>query len=60
VDDTDVLVVEECAHIVAGGVGPAPEEHARGARRIDKRGRLVTPVLFYCHYLYQRPPRARR
>ena len=45
----------EGTRIVAGGVGPAPEEHARGTRRIAKRGCLTTPGLFDCHYLYQSP-----
>ena len=42
-------------HIVAGGVGPAPEKHARDARRIDERGYLAAPGLFNCHHLYQWP-----
>ncbi len=55
-DGTGVLVVNECARIAAGGVGPAPEEHARDAQRIGKGGCLTTPVLLDCRYLYQRPP----
>ncbi len=47
-------VVVEGNRIVAVGTGPAPEEHARGARRIDGRGCLATPGLVNCHHhLYQ-------
>ena len=47
-------VVVEGNRIVAVGEGPAPEEHARGARRVDGRGCLATPGLVNCHHhLYQ-------
>jgi cytosine/adenosine deaminase-related metal-dependent hydrolase len=40
--------------IVAVGEGPAPEEHARDARKVDGGGCLATPGLVNCHHhLYQ-------
>jgi cytosine/adenosine deaminase-related metal-dependent hydrolase len=40
--------------LLAVGAGPAPEDLARDARRIDGRGRLATPGLVNCHHhLYQ-------
>jgi cytosine/adenosine deaminase-related metal-dependent hydrolase len=47
------LVVEE-SRIVAVGEGPAPEELARNARKIDGGDCLATPGLVNCHHhLYQ-------
>ena len=48
-------IVVEGNRIVAVGVGPAPEKHARDARRIDGRGCLAAPGLFNCHHLYHWP-----
>jgi len=52
-DGTGDLVVKEYAHIVAGEVGPALEEYARGVRRIDGRGCLALPGLVNCDHLDQ-------
>jgi 8-oxoguanine deaminase len=47
-------VVTEGNRIVAVGDGPAPEEYASDARRIDGGGCLATPGLVNCHHhLYQ-------
>ena len=47
-------VAIEGNRIVAVGEGPAPEERARDAERIDGRGCLATPGLVNCHHhLYQ-------
>jgi cytosine/adenosine deaminase-related metal-dependent hydrolase len=47
-------IVVEGTRIVAVGAGPAPEEYARDARRIDGGGCLATPGLVNCHHhLYQ-------
>jgi cytosine/adenosine deaminase-related metal-dependent hydrolase len=47
-------VVIEGGLISAVGGGPAPEEHAGGATRIDGSGCLATPGLVNCHHhLYQ-------
>ncbi len=47
-------VIVEGNRIVAVGDGPAPEEYARNARRIDDGGCLATPGLVNCHHhLYQ-------
>jgi cytosine/adenosine deaminase-related metal-dependent hydrolase len=47
-------VVVEGNRIVAVGDGPAPEQYARDARRIDGGGCLATPGLVNCHHhLYQ-------
>jgi cytosine/adenosine deaminase-related metal-dependent hydrolase len=47
------LVVEDDG-LLAVGAGPAPEDLAFGARRIDGRGCLATPGLVNCHHhLYQ-------
>ncbi len=51
--DSGHVVIEDNL-IVAVGAGPAPEKHARGARRVDGRGCLATPGLVNCHHhLYQ-------
>jgi cytosine/adenosine deaminase-related metal-dependent hydrolase len=47
-------LVVEGNRLVAVGAGPAPEEHLRGARRVDGAGCLATPGLVNCHHhLYQ-------
>jgi cytosine/adenosine deaminase-related metal-dependent hydrolase len=47
-------IVVEGNRIVAVGEGPAPEEYALDARRIDGSGCLATPGLVNCHHhLYQ-------
>lgn len=47
-------LVVEGSRIVAVGEGPAPEEHARDARKVDGGGCLATPGLVNCHHhLYQ-------
>ncbi|MCA1687538.1 MAG: amidohydrolase family protein, partial [Actinobacteria bacterium] len=47
-------VVIEGSRIVAVGEGPAPEEDARDARKVDGGGCLATPGLVNCHHhLYQ-------
>jgi cytosine/adenosine deaminase-related metal-dependent hydrolase len=47
------LVIDD-DRIAAVGAGPAPEELARDAERIDGTGRLATPGLVNCHHhLYQ-------
>jgi 8-oxoguanine deaminase len=53
-EHADGHLVVEGDRIVAVGAGPAPEDVARGARRIDGRGTLATPGLVNCHHhLYQ-------
>jgi len=46
-------LVVEGSRIVAVGEGPAPEELARNARKIDGGDCLATPGLVNCHHLYQ-------
>jgi cytosine/adenosine deaminase-related metal-dependent hydrolase len=47
-------LVVEGSRIFAVGEGPAPEEHARDARKVDGGGCLATPGLVNCHHhLYQ-------
>ena len=53
-EHSDGHLVIDGDRIVALGAGPAPEELASGAQRIDGRGRLATPGLVNCHHhLYQ-------
>ncbi|MGF1471637.1 MAG: 8-oxoguanine deaminase [Rubrobacteraceae bacterium] len=53
-------IVVEGNRVAAIGSGPAPEEHAREARRIDGSGLLATPGLVNCHHhLYQWATRGR-
>jgi cytosine/adenosine deaminase-related metal-dependent hydrolase len=50
----DGHVVVESGRILAVGEGPAPDDGATPARRIDASGCLVTPGLVNCHHhLYQ-------
>jgi cytosine/adenosine deaminase-related metal-dependent hydrolase len=53
-EHADGHLVIEGDRIVAVGAGPAPEDLARDARRIDGDGCLATPGLVNCHHhLYQ-------
>src|SRR4051794_41658935 len=53
-EHADGHLVIDADRIVAVGPGPAPEDLAFGARRIDGRGCLATPGLVNCHHhLYQ-------
>jgi cytosine/adenosine deaminase-related metal-dependent hydrolase len=53
-EHADGHLVVEGDRLLAVGAGPAPDDLARGARRIDGRGRLATPGLVNCHHhLYQ-------
>src|SRR4051795_9004456 len=53
-EHADGHLLIEGDRLLAVGTGPAPEELARDARRIDGRGRLATPGLVNCHHhLYQ-------
>jgi cytosine/adenosine deaminase-related metal-dependent hydrolase len=53
-EHADGHLVVEGDRLLAVGAGPAPEDLARDARRIDGRGCLATPGLVNCHHhLYQ-------
>jgi cytosine/adenosine deaminase-related metal-dependent hydrolase len=53
-EHADGHLVIEGELLLAVGAGPAPEDLARDARRIDGRGCLATPGLVNCHHhLYQ-------
>jgi cytosine/adenosine deaminase-related metal-dependent hydrolase len=53
-EHADGHLVIDGDRLVAVGPGPAPQDIARDARRIDGRGCLATPGLVNCHHhLYQ-------